>query len=50
MRMAISLPLGISVMELKLCNYDFGELAFFSALWNMHVAVGNLFIDTGRCK
>lgn len=31
-RHGTSLPLGVSVVELKLCNYDFGKLAFFSAL------------------
>lgn len=29
MRMAISLPLDISVVELELCNYDFSKLAYF---------------------
>lgn len=34
-RMDISLPLGVSVVELKLCNYDFGKLALFLALQNV---------------
>lgn len=34
-RMGISLPSGVSVVELKLCNYDFGKLAFFLALRNV---------------
>lgn len=31
-RMGISLPSGVGVVALKLCNYDFGKLAFFLAL------------------
>lgn len=33
----VSLSLGVSAVELESCNYGFGKLAFFSALWNMGV-------------
>lgn len=33
----VSLLLGVSAVELELCNYGFGKLAFFPALWNVGV-------------
>lgn len=43
MRMATSLPLGVSTVELTLCHYDFGKLGFFQ-LYRMCVLLQKIFL------